>query len=165
LIDRRSKFRNFLLTFLKHFLSDERDRANALKRGGGKPLVLLDAYEAEECEVALALNGLTPDEIFDQQWARSIMKAAIRRLEAEYLQRGKQALFEQLKDLQPGEHGAQSYAQIAAALGLTEQAIKNARHAFNRRYAELIREEIAQTVLEPADVEAEVQHLMQIFAR
>jgi RNA polymerase sigma-70 factor (ECF subfamily) len=165
LTDQRGKFRSFLLTFLRHFLSDQCDRAQAQKRGGGQPVISIDAYEAEEREFNLPADGLSPDEIFDQRWARSVMHEAIRRLEREYGELGKRALFEQLKDLQPGEHGTRSYAQIGAALGLTEQAVKNARHTFNRRYAFLLRDEVAQTVADPGEVEAEVRHLMKVFAR
>jgi RNA polymerase sigma factor (sigma-70 family) len=163
--DQRGKFRSFLLTFLKHFLSDQRDRANAQKRGGGQQLISIDAYEAEEREALGPVEGLSADQLYDRRWARAVMDEAARRLREEYAERGKAKLFEQLKDLQPGEHGARSYAEIGAALGLTEQAIKNARHAFNRRYAVLLRDEIAQTVADPSEVEAEVQHLKQIFAR
>jgi RNA polymerase sigma-70 factor (ECF subfamily) len=162
--DQRGKFRSFLLTFLKHFLSDQRDRANAQKRGGGQPFISLDACETEEREAVSPVDGLTADQLYDRRWARAVMAEAIKRLEAEYAARGKSALFAQLKDLQPGERGEKNYADIAALLGTTEQAIKNARHAFNRRYAELIREEIAQTVDDPAEVEAEVQHLLQVFS-
>ena len=163
--DQRGKFRSFLLTFLKHFLSDERDRANALKRGGGQQLISLDACEAEERDALGPVDGLSADQIYDRRWARAVMDEAARRLREEYTARGKTELFEQLKDVQPGEHGAQSYAEIGAALGLTEQAMKNAVHGFRRRYGELLRDEIAQTVDDPGEVEAEVQHLMQVFAR
>jgi len=163
--DQRGKFRSFLLTFLKHFLSDQRVRVNAQKRGGGQPLISLDACEAEEREALGPVDGLSADQIYDRRWARAVMDEAVRRLRDEYAKRGKLDLFEQLKDLQPGEHGEQSYAEIGAAFGVTEQAIKNAKHAFNRRYAKLMRDEIAQTVETPGEVEAEVQYLMQIFAR
>ncbi len=163
--DQRGKFRSFLLTFLKHFLSDQRDHANAQKRGGGQQLISLDACEAEERDALGPVDGLSADQLYDRRWARAVMDEAARRLREEYTARGKSELFEQLKDLQPGEHGARSYAEIGAALGLTEQAMKNTVHSFRRRYGELLRDEIAQTVDEPAEVEAEVQHLMQIFAR
>ena len=74
-------------------------------------------------------------------------------------------LFEQVKNLQPGEHTDCGYAEIGAALGLSEQAMKNAVHSFRRRYGELLRDEIAQTVDSPSEVEAEVRDLMRIFAR
>jgi len=162
--DQRGKFRSFLLTFLKRFLADERDRATAQKRGGGKQLISIDEHEAEERESVIPADGLTAEQIYEQRWARAVMAEAIKRLEADYASRGKSALFSQLKDLQPGERGEKSYADLAALLGTTEQAIKSARHAFNRRYAKLIREEIAQTVADPAEIEAEVQHLKQVFA-
>jgi DNA-directed RNA polymerase specialized sigma24 family protein len=162
--DQRGKFRSFLLTFLKHFLSDERDRANAQKRGGGQTLISLDACEAEERGALGPVHGLSGDQLYDRRWARAVMDEAARRLREDYIARGKAELFEQLKDLQPGEHGARNYAEIGAALGLTEQAVKNAAHTFRRRYGDLLRDEIAQTVDDPSEVEAEVQHLMQIFA-
>lgn len=163
--DQRGKFRSFLLTFLKHFLSDQRDRANALKRGGGQTWISLDACEAEERDALGPVDGLSADQLYDRRWARAVMDEAARRLREEYAKRGKSELFEQLKDVQPGEHGPQSYAEAGGALGLTEQAVKNAVHRFRRRYGELLRDEIAQTVDDPGEVEAEVQHLMQIFAR
>ena len=159
------KFRSFLLTFLKHFLSDERDKAGAQKRGGGRLLVAIDAYEAEERDAMLKVDGLTAEQHYEQRWARAVMDEAGKRLEAEYQARGKAALFAQLKDVQPGEEGEKTYAQIAALLGMTEQAIKNAAHKFRSRYAQLVREEIARTVSDPAEIETEVQHLKQAFAR
>jgi RNA polymerase sigma-70 factor (ECF subfamily) len=161
----RSKFRTFLITFLKHFLSDQRDRANAQKRGGGKALISIDAYEAEERELVLPSNGLSPDEIFEQGWARSLLQAAIRRLEADYAARGQQALFDHLKELQPGKHGEVSYAQIGAILGKSEQAVRNAVLKFRERYETVLRDEIAQTVADPGEVEAELRHIMRVFAR
>jgi RNA polymerase sigma-70 factor (ECF subfamily) len=163
--DQRGKFRSFLLTFLKHFLSHERDRANALKRGGGQIWISLDACEAEERDALGPVDGLSADQIFDRRWARAVMDEAAGRLREEYVKRGKAELFEQLKNLQPGEHANRSYSEIGAALGLTEQAMKNAVHSFRRRYGELLRDEIAQTVDAPGEVEAEVRDLMQIFAR
>ncbi len=163
--DQRGKFRSFLLTFLKHFLSDQRDHDRAQRRGGGVAIISLDACEAEERAALEPAEGLSADQIFDQRWARVVMDEAARRLREEYVCRGRGEWYEQLKDLQPGEHGARSYADIAANLGSTEQAIKNAVLSFRRRYGELLREEIAQTVADPAGVEAEIQHLLRVFAR
>jgi RNA polymerase sigma-70 factor (ECF subfamily) len=162
--EQRGKFRCFLLTFLKHFLSDERDRARAQKRGGGRIFVPLDAYEAEERDAMTPSNGLSADQIYDRRWAAAVMFQAAKKLEAEYARRGKAALFERLKDLQPNEHGAQSYAELGAALGMTEQAFKNAVHTFRHRYAEFLRREIAETVMDPSQVEEELRHLLELFA-
>jgi RNA polymerase sigma factor (sigma-70 family) len=163
--DQRGKFRSFLLTFLKNFLSDHRDRGNAQKRGGGRTLISLDAYEAEEREFAVPADTLTPEQIFERRWAQAVMTQAAERLRQDYAARDQAALFEQLKDLQPGEHGERSYAQIGTALGITEQAVKNAALSFRRRYAQLLRDEIAQTVMEPGEVSEELQHLMTAFTR
>jgi len=159
------KFRSFLLTFVQHFLSDERDKAGAQKRGGGKLQISLDAYEAEEREVLTPVDGLTAEQIYERRWARAVMDVAATRLEEEYRVRGKAALFAQLKDLQPGEHGEKRYADIALLLGLTEQAVKNAAHTFRRRYAGLIREEIGQTVADPGEIEDELRYLIELFSR
>jgi DNA-directed RNA polymerase specialized sigma24 family protein len=159
------RFRNFLLTVVKHFLSDERDRANAQKRGGGKPLISIDACHEEERDSLVCTSTFTPQEIFERRWAETVMTEAAERLRRSYAARGKSALFEQLKDLQPGEHGERSYAQIAATLGMSEQAMKNAVLTFRRRYAQCLRDEIAQTVSNPAEVEEELRHLMSLFVR
>jgi RNA polymerase sigma-70 factor (ECF subfamily) len=163
--DQRGKFRSFLLTFLKNFLRDEHDRAHAQKRGGGKELISVDAYEAEEREFVGPVDGLTADQIYERRWAETVLKKAMEQLHTEYAANGKAAVFDQLKDLQPGEHGEKSYADIAATLGITEQAVKNAVLRFRRRYAQLLRDAIGQTVLESSEVNEELQHLMQIFSR
>lgn len=163
--DQRGRFRSFLLAFLKHFLSDQRDRAAAQKRGGNVVFISLDECAREETSVFEPSDGLTPDQVYDQRWARVVMEEAAKRLREEYIQRGRGDWYELFKDLQPGEHGMRSYADLAAQLGTTEQAIKNGVHSFRRRYGELLRDEIAQTVSDPAKVEAEIQHLLGIFAR
>jgi RNA polymerase sigma factor (sigma-70 family) len=163
--DQRGKFRSFLLTFLKHFVADERRRENAQKRGGGKVLVSLDACAADEREALAPMNGLTPDQIYERRWAQLMMARALERLRADYVKRGKAALFDRLQDFQPGERSSQSYAEIAAALGLTVQAVKNASLTFRRRYAEFMRREVAETVLDPREVSAELDHLVRLFGR
>ena len=157
---REGKFRSFLLTFVKRFLSDERDKAGAQKRGGGRSFVSLDETSAEERCLNEAVNGLSPDQMFERRWAQTLMERAFGRLHEEYVADGKAELFEQLKDLQPGEHGESSYASIAARLGLAEGTIKSAVHRLRRRHRELLREEIAQTVGSREDIDEEIQHLI-----
>jgi RNA polymerase sigma-70 factor (ECF subfamily) len=161
----QGKFRSFLLTFLKHFLSDERRRANALKRGGGRLLISLDACQAEARDLMIPATDLTPDQVYERRWAQAVMTRALDRLRADYTRRGKLMLFQQLTDLQPGEGESTSHAQIAAALGMTVPAIKSAALAFRRRYAECMRREVAETVLDPREVGEELEHLVQIFGR
>jgi DNA-directed RNA polymerase specialized sigma24 family protein len=162
--DQRGKFRSFLLTFLKHFLSDHRVYTNAQKRGGGLSWISLDACEAEERDALSPVDGLSADQIYDRRWAQAVMDEAARRLREEYAKRGKAELFDHLKGVQPGEHGEKNYAEIGAAFGLTEQAVKNAVLRFRRRYGDLVRDEIAQTVETPDKVDAEVRHLKQVFS-
>jgi RNA polymerase sigma-70 factor (ECF subfamily) len=161
--DQHGKFRSFLLTFLKHFLSDERRRAHSLKRGGGKTLVSLDAYETEERAAMELTADLTADQIYERRWARSVMAQAADRLRDEYRAWGRAALFEQIKDLQPGERGERNYAEIGASLGLSEQAIKSAVHDLRRRHREILRAEIARTVSDASEVDEEIRHLLQLF--
>lgn len=163
--DRRGKFRSFLLTFLKHFLSDERDRANAQKRGGGHALVSLQQLAEEERALAEPTDGITAEQVFERRWAQALLDQAIGRLRQEYVAGGKEPLFDRLKDLQPGEHGDFSYAELGAQLGMSEQAMKNAVHRFRRRHRELLREEIGATVGRPSEVEEEIQHLLAVVAR
>ena len=159
------KFRSFLLTFVKHFLSDERHKAGAQKRGGGKIFVSLDDTSAEERYLDVPVNGLSPDQIFDRRWAQTVMERALNRLHKEYEAGGKAALFEQLKDIQPGEHGESSYAEIGVRLGLAEGTIASAAHRLRKRHREILREEIAQTVARPEEIDEEIRNLLAVLTR
>lgn len=161
--DQRGKFRSFLLTFLKHFLSDERDKAAAQKRGGGKTILSLDDTSVEEGCVKLACE-LSPDQIFERRWAETVLEQAVTRLGQEYVATGKGALFECLKDIPAGEHGPVTYAELGAELGMTETAIKSAMHRLRQRHRAILREEIAHTVSTPAEVDAEIQYLLSILS-
>jgi RNA polymerase sigma-70 factor (ECF subfamily) len=165
LYHREGKFRSFLLTFLKHFLSDERDKARAQKRGGGKTFVSLDETEAEERYLSAPLNGLSPDQIFDRRWAETIMDRALTRLREEFVAGGKTALFDQLKDIQPGKHGESSYAEIGERLGLARGTIASAVHRMRKRHREILREEIAQTVARPEEIDEEIRNLLTVLGR
>ncbi len=164
--DQRGKFRSFLLTFLKHFLSDERDRAAAQKRGGGKRFVSLnDTSAAETSYQFVATAPASPDQIFEQRWAQTVLEQALHRLRQEYVADGKAALFDQLKDLQPGEHGTLSYAEVGSQLGMSEAAVKSAVHRLRRRHRELLREEIAHTVAKPEEIDEEIRYLLAVLGR
>jgi RNA polymerase sigma-70 factor (ECF subfamily) len=162
--DQRGKFRSFLLTFLKHFLSDERDKAAAQKRGGGKKFVSLDDASMEERYLEPA-QGLSPDQIFEHRWAETVLEQAVKRLRQEYTTLKRGALFDRLKDFQPGRHGALSYAEVGVQLGMTETAIKSAVHRFRLRHREILREEIAHTVVSPEEIDGEIQYLLTVLSR
>jgi RNA polymerase sigma factor (sigma-70 family) len=163
--DQRGKFRSFLLTFLKHFLSDQRDHAKAKKRGGGQPLISLDACEAEERDALGPVDGLSPDQLYDRRWARAVMDEAARRLREEYVANGKATLFDALKDIQPGEYGESSYAEIGAKLGLARGTIASAVHRLRKRHREIVREEIAHTITRPEEIEEEIRNLLAVLSQ
>jgi RNA polymerase sigma factor (sigma-70 family) len=161
--DQRGKFRSFLLTFVKHFLSDERDRASAQKRGGGQALFSLTDTNGEDQFEAESATQLSPDQLFERKWAQTVLEQALQRLAEEYTASGKSAVYDKLKDIQPGEHGPLSYAEIGAELGMSETAVKSAVHRLRRRHREILREEIAHTVTRPEDVDDEIRYLITLL--
>jgi RNA polymerase sigma factor (sigma-70 family) len=160
--DQRGKFRSFLLTFVKHFLSDERDKASAQKRGGGQALFSLDDTVGEDLFQAETATKLSPDQLFERSWAQTVLQQALHHLANEYRESGKADLYEKLKDIQPGEHGPLSYSEIGAELGMSETAVKSAVHRLRRRHREILREEIAHTVTRPEDVDDEIRYLITL---
>jgi RNA polymerase sigma-70 factor (ECF subfamily) len=158
----RGRFRSFLLAALKHFLANERKSQRAQKRGGGQCILSWDFNAAESALICEPSAPLTPAVLFDRQWAVLLLETVLGRLEAELAARGKQAEFQHLKPLLAGD--AQPYQLVAHALGTNEAAVKMAVHRMRRRYRELLREEIAQTVADPADVDDELKELFAILS-
>jgi RNA polymerase sigma-70 factor (ECF subfamily) len=160
----KGKFRCFLLTSLKHFLSDERDKARALKRGGGQTLVSLDDSTGEERYRLEPADAMDAEKLFERRWALTLLEQARARVREEYLESGKATLYDRLKPFESGDQNASSYAQVAAELGLTESAVKSAIFRMRQRYRELVREEVANTVEDPAEVDAEIRHLISVIS-
>jgi RNA polymerase sigma factor (sigma-70 family) len=155
----RGRFRSFLLTAFKRFLSKERDRERTKRRGGGTKLLPLD-FEAGERRYSLEpTQEVTAEKIYEQRWALTLLDRVFARLRDEFDQAGKQKDFNRLKVYLTGEAGTPSYQEIAAELEMTEGAVKVAVHRLRRRYRDLVREEIAQTVAGPEDVDEELRHL------
>ena len=161
----RGKFRSFLLAFVKHFLSEQREKAGAQKRGGGHKLLSLDVGEGEEGYLSEPVDELTPEQIFEHRWAQTLLQRALDRLAAEYVKIDKAALFEALKDFQPRQPGAPTYAQIGAGLGTTEAAVKSAMQRLRERHREILREVIAHTVTSAREVEEEIRHVREVLSR
>lgn len=153
----KGKFRSFLLASLKHFLANEWDKQRALKRGGGVRTLSLSAEEAESrCGLEPA-DGRSPEQIFNRQWALTVLQAVIARLREEFAD--KRPLFDALQGTLTGEL-EEGYSAIAARLSMTEGALQVAAHRLRKRYRELLREEIAQTVADPAMIDEEMRDLL-----
>jgi RNA polymerase sigma-70 factor (ECF subfamily) len=159
----RGKFRSFLLIRLKHYLSDERKKVHAQKRGGGQLIISLDPQSAEDRYRLEPVTDLTPERIFERRWALEVLAQSVARLRDEYVGAGRTELFEELKYFSPGENGRSSYADVAARLGLTESAVKSAAHRMRMRHRDLLRQEIAHTVCTPAEVDDELRHLITVL--
>lgn len=160
----KGKFRAFLLAALKHFLANEWDRANRQKRGSGVALFSLDWQSADTRYQIDPADNLSPDKLYDRAWAVTLLERVITRLRQERDAGGKGRLFEQLKPFLMIGKNAMPYAQAAATLGLTEGAVRVGVHRLRRRYRELLREEIAQTLADPAQAGEEMQALFSAFA-
>ena len=159
----KGKLRSYLLVSLKHFLSDERQRGMALKRGKGQPLIPLEdlrMYSRADFEPS---DPQTAEWIYERRWALTLLNQVFSQLGEEYRRANKGALFDWLKQLLPDEPGAPSQAEIAGNMGMTENAVNQAFYRFRQRYQFLLREEIAHTVARPKDVEDELQHPISIL--
>jgi RNA polymerase sigma factor (sigma-70 family) len=155
----RGRFRSFLLGSLKHFLAHEWEKARAQKRGGGAQLIPLEFDTAETRCVQPVAPGDTPDRAFDRQWALALLTIVLGRLRREYGDAGREDLFLGLKDTLSGGRAEIPYRELGARLGLSEGAVKVAAHRLRQRYRDLLREEIANTVAGPEEVEQELQQL------
>ena len=163
-VDRsKGKFRSFLLASLKHFLSNERDRAGTIKRGGRQTFVPLDAMSTETRYRVEPADNLSPDKAFERQWALTMLDQVLARLRVEFADVGKAALFEALKPFLTGDGQADSQAEVGERCGMSEGALKVTVHRLRRRYRELLREEIAQTVASPEEIDGEMRHLFAAF--
>ncbi len=160
----RGRFRSFLLTSLKNFSANERDRQLAKKRAPGAPLLPLDVVVAEERYLVEAATGETPERVFDRRWALALLDCVITRLASEHAAAGRRRQFERLKTYLTGEQPQVGYAETAAALGMNEGAVKTAVHRLRRRFRTLVYEEVAHTVASPAEVESEIRHLWSAVA-
>jgi RNA polymerase sigma-70 factor (ECF subfamily) len=160
---RKGKFRTFLLASLTHFLSNQRDRAGALKRGGGKITISLDEMTADQLQRYEPASGLSPDKLFDQRWALTVLEQGVAQLEREMSAEGKGIQFEALKPFLTNEPRDGEYGEVASRLGLAAASIAVMVHRMRQRYRELVRAEVANTVSSPTEVEEELQHLRAVL--
>ena len=160
----KGRFRSFLLSAMNHFLSDEWDKARAQKRGGGQTPVPLQFDTAETRYGHEPADQVTPEQNFERRWALTLLDEVLRRLRSEYEQDGRAELFAALHPCLIGDRTAQPYAELAKKLGVSEGTVKAAVHRLRQRYRHLLRDEIAQTVAEPGEVDEELHHLFAVLA-
>jgi len=159
----KGRLRSFLLGALKYFLADEQRRAMAIKRGKGQRLISLEELRADERIDMEPSDPMTAEMIYERRWALTVLERVLSRLKDEYLAANNAELFDALKELLPDEPGSPSQAEIATQLGMTENAVRQAFYRFRQRYQALLREEIANTVATPADIEDELRHLIAVL--
>jgi len=159
----RGKFRSFLLASLKHFLANEWDRTRAQKRGGGRVFVHLDDATAEERYRLEPRDDMSPEKIYERRWALTLLDRVLSRLRDELVEAGKAEQYEALKPFLLAGQGAIPYAEVAARIPSTPEAVKVAVHRLRKRYRELLRAEIAQTVSSPGEVEEEIRYLLRVL--
>ena len=158
----KGRFRSFLLNALTQFMADQRDHARAAKRGGGIPLISLDEITLEE-QIPL-VHEFSPEQIFDRCWATTILDQARTRLRAECAASGKSQLFECLEIVGREDANSLTYSQLAARLDMTTGAVKTAVSRLRERYAELVQDEIAQTLADPSQLAEEIGYLRSILS-
>jgi DNA-directed RNA polymerase specialized sigma24 family protein len=164
----KGRLRSYLLASLKHFTADRRRCEMAIKRGRQQRLIPLEELRANEGvdpASARMVDTLSADQLYEHRWALALMEQVLRRLKHEYRATGNEALFDWLKQLLPDEPGAPSRAEIAAKLGMTDNALRQAFRRFRHRYQILLREEIGHTVLTASEIEDELRHLIAVLRK
>jgi RNA polymerase sigma-70 factor (ECF subfamily) len=161
----RGRFRTFLLSALGHFLANEWDKARAQKRGGAMEFIPLQMSSAETRYGAEPPDPVTPEQCYERRWALALLDNVLTRLGDEYRAEQKGELFEVLKPCLAGQRESQPYASLGKQLDMSEGAVKVAVHRMRRRYREILKDEIAQTVSTPEEVAEEMRYLLTVLAR
>jgi DNA-directed RNA polymerase specialized sigma24 family protein len=159
----KGRFRSFILTSLKFFVADEKDRDRAQKRGGGT-VVPLEFSSGEQRYQREPAHDETPERIFERRWALTVLDRVVEKLRDEFVQHGRPEHFARLKAFLLGQSDA-PYAALAGEMNTSEGGLKVAIHRLRKRYRELFRQEIADTVADPAEVESELRYLAAALTR
>jgi len=157
------RFRSFLLACLKNFLAEQQRQARRLKRGGGQTTISWDSQTAEERYRLEPVDPVTPEQVYDRRWALTLLETVLARLAEEQSAAGKERIFAQLKDYLWGEAHGTGYAEVAERLGMTEGAVKVTVHRLRRRLRDLLREEVAHTVVAGEEIDEELRHLIAVI--
>jgi len=159
----KGRLRSYLLTSLKHYLTNQRNRAMAIKRNKGQRLISLDQFHEGERASLEPADTATADQIYERRWAMTVLNQVLARLEEEHRAAGKMQLFDRLQKSFTDDPDRSSQVKIAHELGMTENAVNQAFHRFRQRYRELLREEVAHTVAVAVDIEDELRHLIAVL--
>ncbi len=154
----RGRFRSFLLTACRHFISNEQDRVRAIKRGGGAVAIPIDIVEAEGRYERALVSVETPERLYERQWGLTMMAVVLDSVRKEYVAAGNERLFDRLSEFVTDPAG--THADAARDLDMSVPAVKMAVHRLRRRYREALRERVADTVASPDQVDDEIRHLM-----
>ena len=155
----RGRFRAFLLTAFRNFLSKQWEKAKAQKRGGGRKPIPIDFDSADSRFCLEPVSSLTAEQFYDRQWAVALLGQTLERLQREFVRADKEQQFHELKGFLIGEHSGTTYQDVAARLNMTVAAVKMAASRMRRRYRELLRDEIGQTVSGPHEIDDEIRNL------
>ena len=157
----RGRFRAFLLAAIKHFLSNERDRKKAQKRGGGVTIQSLDWQRGEERVSDQLSHNITAERLFEREWALALLDRVLERLQNEQTTHRKRTTFEVLNGCLGMDRSQVDYSAAAEALQQSEEAVRVAAHRLRKRYRHLLRDEIAQTTATPEDVDVELRAMFE----
>lgn len=159
----KGRLRSYLLTSVKHFLTNERNRGMAIKRGAGQQLIPLDDLRERERVGFEPADTLAADQTYERRWALTVLDQVLARLADEYRAAGNIRLFDRLQQSLTDEPDRPSAAATASEFGMTENAVRQASYRLRQRYRQLLREEIAHTVMVPGDIEDELRHLIVVL--
>ena len=161
----RGRFRSFLMTSVENFLHNVHAQNQAQKRGGGIPLLSLHSQNAEACYLSEPTDEADPAKAFEQRWASTVLQTVVQRLRNEFVASGRSGLFEALHAHLWGEAHSIPYPQVAQQFGLTIANVKTTAYRLRLRYRQLLREEIAQTVSQPGEIDEEIRYLMKVVSQ
>ncbi len=163
LVDRqRGRFRSFLLTAMSNFQSNWIRNQNTLKRGGGQSIISIDFEVADGRYAVEPVEQITPQKLFERSWAMTLLERAMAELQQQYESSGKQVIFQALR-IYLNDQGEIPYSDIAERLDMTIEAVRVAMHRLRKRCGDLVRQEIAQTVADPSQVDDELNDLFSVF--
>jgi DNA-directed RNA polymerase specialized sigma24 family protein len=161
---KRGRFRSFLLTAVKHFLANETDRANALKRGGGQAFVSIDLEEAEGWDTSAAVDQATPESLYERRWALSLLENVMSKLRTEFADAGKTDEFDRLSVFLNRDSDGPRYETLAEEMGVSAGSLRISVYRIRRRYRSLLRAEIAESVSGPEEIDEELRFLLSILS-